>query len=245
MASSWIDPLTRCMRFISLQDLSDLTSETEEDIELIASAAGGETTVETPFAGGPPTEAAWTITVDGVALAFSAFEVDQRIGADGTDEVTLDAALTAGARVTGSCIGSVNVTNLLEAILQGQGDVRGVLAAAGWACPADTASAPGKLIRWAWDIAAWNLFTNARRPGLIGSKESLYEGVVRRYEALTEGPTSIFSLIRRGEYDLSDILSRIPPATDGGPDGDTSGESRSGLAWISNVKVFSDRSGAI
>lgn len=246
--ATWLTP-AQCLRFVGIKVLSDLTSDTEE-VELVAAADAGQTIIPTPFFGGAATANAWKVYVNGALKTFTThYSVQQRVGSVGEDQVTLVTPLAYGDRVTATCAMAVNVLNLQEKLLAGQADVRGALTAAGYVAPLDAGTATEQAKRWSWDIAAFYLVTDMRRPGLVSESSSggPYSQVLMRYAALVQGSgpgmPSTFQLMQRGQF-TPDGLSRASSGTPSS-DGATGGESASSWSWRSNPRVFTDRAGSI
>lgn len=230
------------LKSIELEQLAEMTSDPKKPIEVLEpDALAGQDIVETPFYGSAG--AGFVVRINQVPT--TQFTVLEGAGPRGEDWIKLTAPLVLALhdKVTGSCVGAVNVAVLDEKLLRAQADIRAVLSAALWMVPADTDVAPEPLKGWSWDIAAWLLCTDARRPGLItASGDGPYSNVLARYQALVTGygpaMPSIFATIRSGGWSGLGILNPIIlPITGTGGGGPTS--------FDSNAKIFGDRAGIL
>jgi hypothetical protein len=196
----WLTP-SAALIFCPLEKLGKITNDPKQP-SVIGTGDASTATFTTPFFR-PSTIAVY---IDGV-LQTTGYTVSRGTGTAGRDQIVFSSVPASGS-ISVTCPEGVNADVLDEALLRGQGRVRGPLDAALYTVPADDATdAPRTIVSWAFDIATWLIVTDPRRVGLLTPEISA------RYAAVA-GIGGDLSRVAKGEFSLRGVLPYRGDATD-------------------------------
>lgn len=192
----WLTP-RNALRYASQAKLSKLANEASERYD-VGTGNGTTQNFTTGFFGG--TVAGYSVYLGGV-LQSTGFTWNLGAGTpEERDVLQFTTAPGSGVAVEVISKDAINADVLDDALLRAQAKIRGRIDAAMFSTPADDAASVPKILEaWGWDLAAWILASDVRRPGLL----EVYPEIQARYDAAIEE----LDKVEKGGFSLRGICS--------------------------------------